>query len=100
MLTTSDTSRHHVCGTYHFIGITHQYLNLYHFSSYLQIEDAKKSLLLYGNKISQVMKDVLTDLHKIKRVRYILLQYQYQYRIQIYIQYLTTGIFEVISCFW
>ena len=34
----------------------------------LQIEDAKKSLVLYGNKTSQVMKDVLTDLHKIKRV--------------------------------
>ncbi len=34
----------------------------------MQIEDAKKSLILYGNKVSQVMKDVLTDLHKIKRV--------------------------------
>lgn len=33
----------------------------------LQIEDAKKSLVLYGNNTSQIIKDVLTDLHKIKR---------------------------------
>ncbi|GAX75461.1 hypothetical protein CEUSTIGMA_g2904.t1 [Chlamydomonas eustigma] len=31
------------------------------------IEDAKKSLVLYGNKTSQVIKEVLTDLHKVKR---------------------------------
>lgn len=31
------------------------------------IEDAKKSLVLYGNNVSQVIKDVLSDLHKIKR---------------------------------
>lgn len=30
------------------------------------IEDAKKSLVLYGNNVSQIVKDVLTDLHKIK----------------------------------
>ena len=33
----------------------------------MQIEDAKRSLVLYGNNVSQVIKDVLTDLHKIKR---------------------------------
>ncbi|KAG1660889.1 hypothetical protein FOA52_015931 [Chlamydomonas sp. UWO 241] len=31
------------------------------------VEDTKKSLVLYGNKISQVLKDVLTDFHKIKK---------------------------------
>jgi hypothetical protein len=35
-----------------------------------QVEDVKKSLVLYGNKISQVLKDVLTDFHKIKKVRH------------------------------
>ncbi len=34
----------------------------------LQIEDAKKALVLYGNKVSQIIKDALTDLHKIKGV--------------------------------
>mmetsp|Transcript_41304 Transcript_41304/g.123338 ORF Transcript_41304/g.123338 Transcript_41304/m.123338 type:complete len:150 (-) Transcript_41304:3596-4045(-) len=31
------------------------------------VEDAKRSLVLYGNQTSQRIKDVLTDLHKIKR---------------------------------
>eukprot|EP00955_Chlamydomonas_euryale_P005592 59369-Chlamydomonas_euryale.AAC.1 len=35
----------------------------------VQVEDAKRSLVLYGNQTSQRIKDVLTDLHKIKRVR-------------------------------
>ncbi|KAK9816939.1 hypothetical protein WJX72_007221 [[Myrmecia] bisecta] len=30
------------------------------------VEDAKKALLLFGNKTSQVVKDVLTDLQKLK----------------------------------
>ena len=34
-----------------------------------QVEDAKRSLLVYGNKTSQVIKDVMTDLHKLKGVR-------------------------------
>lgn len=34
-----------------------------------QVEDAKKVLILYGNRVSQVLKDVLVDLHKLKRVR-------------------------------
>jgi hypothetical protein len=33
-----------------------------------QVEDAKKVLFLYGNKVSQVVKDVLVDLHKLKKV--------------------------------
>lgn len=35
----------------------------------MQVEDAKKVLFLYGNKVSQVVKDVLADLHKLKKVR-------------------------------
>mmetsp|Transcript_40412 Transcript_40412/g.89773 ORF Transcript_40412/g.89773 Transcript_40412/m.89773 type:complete len:340 (-) Transcript_40412:2490-3509(-) len=30
------------------------------------IEDVKRSLVLYGNKVSQVVKDALTDIHKLK----------------------------------
>lgn len=33
----------------------------------LQVEDPKKVLLLQGNKVSQVIRDVLTDLHKLKK---------------------------------
>ena len=35
----------------------------------LQVEDPKKALLLYGNKTSQVVKDVLSDFAKLKAVR-------------------------------
>jgi hypothetical protein len=35
----------------------------------LQIEDAKKILILSGNKVSQVLKDLMVDIHKLKRVR-------------------------------
>lgn len=31
------------------------------------VEGVKKTLMLYGNQVSQVVKDVLTDFHKIKR---------------------------------
>ncbi len=34
-----------------------------------QVEDPKKVLLLYGNKTSQVVKDVLADIGKLKAVR-------------------------------
>ena len=34
-----------------------------------QVEDPKRALLVYGNKTSQVIKDVMTDLQKIKGVR-------------------------------
>ena len=34
-----------------------------------QVEDPKRALLVYGNKTSQVVKDVMTDLHKLKGVR-------------------------------
>ena len=36
----------------------------------LQVEDPKRALLVYGNKTSQVVKDVMTDLHKLKGVRF------------------------------
>lgn len=45
---------------------------LYHHSGFflaLQVEDPKRALLAYGNKTSQVVKDVLTDLQKLKGVR-------------------------------
>ena len=32
----------------------------------LQVEDAKKTLLLAGNKTSQVVKDILSDMQKLK----------------------------------
>eukprot|EP00887_Chlorella_sp_A99_P003082 scaffold9.g3082.t1 len=32
----------------------------------LQVEDPKRTLILYGHKTSQVVKDVLTDIHKLK----------------------------------
>lgn len=35
----------------------------------MQVEDPKRALLVYGNKTSQVVKDVMTDLHKLKGVR-------------------------------
>ena len=35
---------------------------------YLQVEDPKRALVLYGHKTSQVIKDVLTDIHKLKGV--------------------------------
>jgi hypothetical protein len=34
----------------------------------LQVEDAKRLLVLFGNKASQVLKDLLCDLHKLKSV--------------------------------
>lgn len=34
-----------------------------------QVEDPKRALILYGHKTSQVVKDVLTDIHKLKGVR-------------------------------
>lgn len=34
----------------------------------LQVEDVKKSLILYGGQTSQVIKDLLTDLHRLKGV--------------------------------
>jgi hypothetical protein len=33
-----------------------------------QLEDAKRALFLYGNDTSKTVKEVLTDLHKIKGV--------------------------------
>ena len=38
-------------------------------SETVQVEDPKRALLVYGNKTSQVVKDVMTDLHKLKGVR-------------------------------
>lgn len=35
----------------------------------LQVEDPRRSLLLHGNRTSQIIKDVLVDLHKMKGVR-------------------------------
>ena len=35
-----------------------------------QVEDPKRALILYGNRTSQTVKDVLTDLHKLKGVRF------------------------------
>ena len=32
------------------------------------MEDPKRALLMFGNKTSQVIKDVMTDLHKLKGV--------------------------------
>ena len=34
-----------------------------------QVEDPRRALLVYGNRTSQVIKDVMTDLHKLKGVR-------------------------------
>jgi hypothetical protein len=34
----------------------------------LQIEEPRKALFLYGNKTSQLIKDVIRDLHKLKGV--------------------------------
>lgn len=34
----------------------------------LQIEDAKRALFLYGNDASQMVKDAMTDIHKLKGV--------------------------------
>jgi hypothetical protein len=34
-----------------------------------QVEDAKRALFLYGNDASQVIKECMTDLHKMKGVR-------------------------------
>uniref|UniRef100_A0A7S0R6A6 Ribosome production factor 2 homolog n=1 Tax=Chlamydomonas leiostraca TaxID=1034604 RepID=A0A7S0R6A6_9CHLO len=33
-----------------------------------EVEDAKRALILYGNKVSQLLKSVLVDLHKLKRM--------------------------------
>jgi hypothetical protein len=33
-----------------------------------QVEDTKRALLLYGTSTSQVIKDALSDLHKLKGV--------------------------------
>jgi len=35
----------------------------------MQVEDPRRALFLHGNKASQTIKDVLTDLHKLKAVR-------------------------------
>ena len=35
----------------------------------LQVEDLKKTLLLHGGNVSQVVKDVLSDFRKLKGVR-------------------------------
>ncbi len=32
----------------------------------MQVEDAKRALILFGGKTSQITKDVLSDLHKLK----------------------------------
>lgn len=32
----------------------------------LQVEDPKRALILFGGKTSQITKDVLSDLHKLK----------------------------------
>jgi hypothetical protein len=37
--------------------------------SFEQVEDAKRLLVLSGNKTNQVMKDVLTDVYKLRKVR-------------------------------
>lgn len=34
----------------------------------LQVEDPKRALILFGNKTSQTVKDILTDIHKLKGV--------------------------------
>lgn len=34
----------------------------------VQVEDPKKALLLYGNRTSQTIKDVLSDIGKLKAV--------------------------------
>lgn len=36
----------------------------------VQIEDTKRALLLYGNDVSQTVKEAMTDLHKLKGVRH------------------------------
>ena len=35
----------------------------------LQVEDPKRALILCGNKTSQTVKEILTDIHKLKGVR-------------------------------
>ncbi len=32
----------------------------------MQVEDSKRALILFGGKTSQITKDVLSDLHKLK----------------------------------
>lgn len=34
----------------------------------LQVEDTKRALFLYGNDVSQTVKETMTDLHKLKGV--------------------------------
>jgi hypothetical protein len=34
----------------------------------LQVEDTKRALFLYGNDVSQTIKETMTDLHKLKGV--------------------------------
>jgi ribosome biogenesis protein Nip4 len=37
-----------------------------------QVEDTKRALFLYGNDVSQTVKEAMTDLHKLKGVRQLL----------------------------
>jgi hypothetical protein len=39
------------------------------FRHHVQVEDAKRALFLYGNDTSQTVKEVMSDLHKLKGVR-------------------------------
>lgn len=34
----------------------------------LQVEDTKRALFLYGNDVSQTVKEAMSDLHKLKGV--------------------------------
>jgi ribosome biogenesis protein Nip4 len=38
----------------------------------LQVEDTKRALFLYGNDVSQTVKETMTDLHKLKGVSLVL----------------------------
>lgn len=42
-----------------------------------KVEDAKRALIMHGGNTSQVIKDVLTDLHKLKGVRCFLVCFFY-----------------------
>jgi hypothetical protein len=39
-----------------------------HFLPLCQVEDTKRALFLYGNDVSQTVKEAMTDLHKLKGV--------------------------------
>ena len=72
----SHTLDHHAVGTTPNIGIHLAVLRLpqlHTFLSFLkamlytcQVEDSKRALILFGGKTSQITKDVLSDLHKLK----------------------------------